>query len=269
MSCGNITPGWPPEGTNWVNGESNVGINGISEHIGSSVPTTASGREFAAHWIAHEIGHNLGLFHPAASAQNLMNGATRTTDQLTSDQIDAVLQQGYRFDDVAYIPQGGTRFPKLIPEPMPGDFNRDGYVNAADYTIWRDTLGSSTFLAADANNSGAIDSDDYNIWQSHFDAHIQAPALPGDFNRNGRVDAADYTVWRDSLGSTVAFGTGADGNMNGLIDSGDYALWQTNYGTPFVGGSAASAGNVPEPATLLLAIITVVPFVGRRLILKR
>ena len=32
-----------------------------------------------------------------------------------------------------------------IPQPqiLPGDYNADGHVDAADYTIWRDTLGQS------------------------------------------------------------------------------------------------------------------------------
>jgi hypothetical protein len=40
---------------------------------------------------------------------------------------------------------------------IPGDFTGDGSVDAADYTIWRDTLGSHN-LAADGN--GVIDSGD-------------------------------------------------------------------------------------------------------------
>jgi GH35 family endo-1,4-beta-xylanase len=49
-----------------------------------------------------------------------------------------------------------------------GDFNYDGIVNAADYTVWRDTLGSTTDLRADADGDGMVDSGDYAIWQSKF-----------------------------------------------------------------------------------------------------
>jgi hypothetical protein len=45
-----------------------------------------------------------------------------------------------------------------------GDFNRDGRVDAADYTIWRDTSGSTTDLRADANGDGAVDEQDRDIW---------------------------------------------------------------------------------------------------------
>ena len=48
-----------------------------------------------------------------------------------------------------------------LSAPLTGDFNHDGTVDAADYTIWRHTLGSSTDLRADGNINGVVDADDY------------------------------------------------------------------------------------------------------------
>ena len=50
--------------------------------------------------------------------------------------------------------------------PPNGDFNSDGDVNAADFTVWRDTLGDTVTpgTGADASNNGLIDQDDYDIW---------------------------------------------------------------------------------------------------------
>jgi ABC-type cobalt transport system substrate-binding protein len=55
---------------------------------------------------------------------------------------------------------------------LPGDFNRDGSVDAADYVVWRRSNGQSTtfFTGADGNGSGAVDTADYNIWRSQFGA---------------------------------------------------------------------------------------------------
>jgi len=50
-----------------------------------------------------------------------------------------------------------------------GDYNGDGIVDAADYTVWRDSLGTSgSSLAADGNNNGKIDSGDYDVWRTNF-----------------------------------------------------------------------------------------------------
>ena len=52
---------------------------------------------------------------------------------------------------------------------LQGDFNGDGLVDAADYTVWRDNLGSSAMDdPADGNNDGVVDSLDYDLWVANF-----------------------------------------------------------------------------------------------------
>lgn len=51
----------------------------------------------------------------------------------------------------------------------PGDYNRDGLVDLADYVVWRNTLDQTgVALAADGNGDGQIDADDYNVWRAAF-----------------------------------------------------------------------------------------------------
>jgi hypothetical protein len=50
----------------------------------------------------------------------------------------------------------------------PGDYNADGYVDAADYIVWRQALDSTTDLRADVNANGVIDVGDFDVWRSHF-----------------------------------------------------------------------------------------------------
>lgn len=76
----------------------------------------------------------------------------------------------------------------------------------------------------------------------------------GDYNGDGIVDAADYTVWRDSLGDSVAIGSGADGVADGVIDIADYELWKANFGN--AAGSGAARTPTPEPSTLALFLFT-------------
>ena len=47
---------------------------------------------------------------------------------------------------------------------LAGDYNHDGIVDAADYTVWRDDLGT-TYTQAD-----------YNIWKANFGNHSGASA---------------------------------------------------------------------------------------------
>ncbi|MEN0109348.1 MAG: hypothetical protein AAF805_01370 [Planctomycetota bacterium] len=63
--------------------------------------------------------------------------------------------------------------------PVRGDFTGDGAVDAADYTVWRDTDGQTgAALAADANRDGAVDPLDYDIWVLDFGAAASATAAP-------------------------------------------------------------------------------------------
>ena len=41
----------------------------------------------------------------------------------------------------------------LVSTSLPGDYNHDGKVDAADYVVWRKSNGSQS---------------DYNTWRSHF-----------------------------------------------------------------------------------------------------
>lgn len=51
---------------------------------------------------------------------------------------------------------------------LAGDYNGDGVVDAADYTVWADNLGSMIDLDADGSGNGTIDEADYTIWASNF-----------------------------------------------------------------------------------------------------
>ena len=60
-----------------------------------------------------------------------------------------------------------------------GDYNGNGSVDAADYTVWRDTLGQSVTTpgdGADGNQSGDVDDGDYTFWKQHFGATVPGAA---------------------------------------------------------------------------------------------
>ena len=86
----------------------------------------------------------------------------------TFDQVLTTPHGGLIYDwDVTYNPSNVVIELATIGGLL-GDYNGDGIVNAADYTVWRDTQGSSTNLAADGNLNGTIDQPDYNVWVANF-----------------------------------------------------------------------------------------------------
>ena len=77
--------------------------------------------------------------------------------------IFVVAAQDYPGNYAAAI--SGVSFDVL---PKNGDYNGNGKVDAADYTLWRDTLGSSDDLRADGNNNGEVDDLDFLVWRQQF-----------------------------------------------------------------------------------------------------
>jgi hypothetical protein len=55
----------------------------------------------------------------------------------------------------------------LVPS-VPGDYNQNGAVDAADYVVWRDELDDGGAGRADGNQDGNVDAVDYDIWKSNF-----------------------------------------------------------------------------------------------------
>ena len=56
--------------------------------------------------------------------------------------------------------------------PLPGDYNDNGIVDAADYTVWRNNLGSDFDLSGNGNedgtSAGVVDQADYETWKANF-----------------------------------------------------------------------------------------------------
>jgi hypothetical protein len=87
-----------------------------------------------------------------------------------------------------------------------GDFNLDGQVDAADYTIWRKNQGQNgaTFLQGDATFDGVIGSDDLAVWRANFGFARQALAASG----NGASLTAvpePAALWLALIGMAWAF----------------------------------------------------------------
>ncbi|HVT26955.1 MAG TPA: SUMF1/EgtB/PvdO family nonheme iron enzyme [Lacipirellulaceae bacterium] len=80
-----------------------------------------------------------------------LNAASRTNKSAAFGNFDI----GFR---LATIP---------IPTGVPGDYNADNVVDAADYILWRENLNQSVTLPNDST-PGNVAQADYDVWRSHF-----------------------------------------------------------------------------------------------------
>jgi hypothetical protein len=78
------------------------------------------------------------------------------------------------------------------------------------------------------------------------------PGVAGDYNNDGNVDAADYVVWRDNQNTTNPL---PNDPIGGTIGVDQYDTWRANFGRT-AGGSGSNLAAVPEPANILVAIVT-------------
>ena len=126
--------------------------------------------------LAVTLGGNTGILYvngaPRVAGQILWDpsdfnpvhnylGKSQYADPLFDGQIDDLRIYGFALD--------ASQITDLL---QVGDYNGDGVVDAADYTVWRDTRGSTTDLRANGDNTGAsaglIDEADYLVWKAHF-----------------------------------------------------------------------------------------------------
>ena len=118
-----------------------------------------------------------GIADPGATLKTLLtiynssgNVVATSSTTLLSETISSTLAAGTYYASVTavgdaidnrYYPrdffdQGPFFLTGTVPAAVPGDFNGNGVVDAADYVVWRNGLGT-TYTQSD-----------YNTWRSHF-----------------------------------------------------------------------------------------------------
>ncbi len=58
--------------------------------------------------------------------------------------------------------------PSVAARELPGDYNGNGVVDAADFIVWRKNVGAATLNNRDPNGMGVVGPADYDFWRSHF-----------------------------------------------------------------------------------------------------
>ena len=139
--------------------------------------------EYIARW-GNSTGSTIEDWHASNLTDKLASGSQGVTSLAdwrqsgdphpTNDNDDSTPapQPGF-IESNKGVPYG-TKLTTTLggPNYITGDFNGDGVVNAADYTVWRDTLNQTgteqNHPAADPNHDFVVDGADYAIWASSF-----------------------------------------------------------------------------------------------------
>jgi hypothetical protein len=105
---------------------------------------------------------------------------TTTFDNLTPYDLGSIFQTGGEQDlELQFLLAGeaSLRAGKVV-YILAGDYNGDEVVNAADYTVWRNHLGTSDTLPNDMS-PGSVTVEDYAVWKQNFGAVLPAGAGGG------------------------------------------------------------------------------------------
>jgi beta-glucanase (GH16 family) len=111
-------------------------------------------------------------------------GAMSDTNFTTVKSIILNLAVG---GDFGGDPNGTTVFPQTMlvdyvrvwhrQVGLSGDYDGNGHVDAADYIVWRQTVGQTGIgLVADGSGNGSIGPEDYDVWRRNFDVSLSAVA---------------------------------------------------------------------------------------------
>jgi len=148
----------------------------------------AAGEEFRARLrLSDDDVVSLDLTNPVVEMNFTVSGEA-TEFQMFETTID--LPDGIRSFDLTFISGGalsalGTFYvddisAAIVTAPaVLGDYNSNGVVDAADYVVWRNSLGATgAGLAADGDGDQMVTQLDYSIWKANFGIRAYGAASP-------------------------------------------------------------------------------------------
>jgi len=149
---------------------------------------------------------------------------------------------------------------------IPGDYNGDFQVDAADYVIYRDTFGQTgPGLAADGSGNEIIDQADYDVWRAHFGDVLNAP---GAFTITGplgvQTQNANTVTWTPSEGATsYRFVLSQQPNVSAplydeIVATNSRPIELQN-GTYYVGITAINAAGMTQATNYAFSYVIDVP----------
>ena len=137
---------------------------------------------------------------------------------------------------------GGDRIRALFPHP---DFDDSGLLDGPDGDIICSNFGSES-ARYDLNGDLQVNETDLAEFLGYTNT------LPGDLDFNGTIEFADFLQFATGFGEEGTWSQG-DLNCDGELTFGDFLTLANHFGE-----SGGSTESVPEPSSLLLALVTLI-----------
>ena len=181
-------------------------------------------------------------------------------DQITGTPILSSLDPSQTW---AFDAENGLLCYEVCAGTLVGDYNGNGLLDAEDLDLNAAVGIPSQDLAYDLNNDGLVNTADRKIWVNDL-----KNTWMGDADLNGVFDSGDlvtvFAAAKYETGQAASWGQG-DWNGDQKFDSGDLVEAFSNAGYNAgqrPGGPNPATAAVPEPSSLVLAMLSLFGLVG-------
>jgi pectinesterase len=122
----------------------------------------------AAGWQTWSGNNHLTSFFAEYNSMDL-NGDPLDVSQRVSWSHQLTAEQAAPFSKENWLGGSDGWNPMIeVVAQLPGDYNDDGRVDAADYTVWRDNHGEASLPFNETASEGIVDQADYDVWKANF-----------------------------------------------------------------------------------------------------
>jgi hypothetical protein len=208
IGIGAADPSPAGSGVRWQTQSGNAAATGIvSQNFTGSTATSKFAPGIYSFTFNYDgAGHMTGTFGTINFARNY---SAPTNPDLNMDRF-GFLQKSSTDDDAhTFIVNvsninytGETQYSPPAPT-LPGDYNGDNVIDAADYVVWRKTLGTAAALPNDATPPD-VTQEDYGPWQTNFSGTLPTPAAPMDLTATPAVAQVNLS-WTDNANNETGF----------------------------------------------------------------
>jgi Concanavalin A-like lectin/glucanases superfamily len=163
----------------------------LSQRAGQASPTETIGLTLEETSKLHPLGvwYNYTMTYDGTRLNSYLNGQLESTGLLAvQGMAGGRTSIGMRYSVERFF-VGIVAKVRFTP----------GLVDPEDFLL--------SYAPGDFDRNGAIELADFSKWQSDFGSTAAAIGDGADGNRDGLVDAADYTVWRDAYDASGAAAT--------------------------------------------------------------